>query len=88
MRDFLNRLEKEKGLAEDSNRKDKDFSSFRVAKVQRSFNLNDYFVRLKTTSVSSDKYAQTIDVLYELFRTEQDNANKTSTKLDHTSITA
>ena len=57
LRDFLARLEKEKGLTEENNQRDRDFSSFRVGKIQRGFNLQDYFVRLKTTAVSSEKYA-------------------------------
>lgn len=32
LRDFLSRLEKEKGLTEEANNKDRDFSSFRVGK--------------------------------------------------------
>jgi hypothetical protein len=32
LRDFLNRLEKEKELVEESNKREKDFSSYRVGK--------------------------------------------------------
>ena len=70
LREFLSRLEQEKGLAEEANKREKDFSSYRVAKVQKPFNMADYFIRLKTTSISSDKYAETIDILYELYKTE------------------
>jgi len=72
LRDFLARLEKEKGLSDEKGKQmEKDFSSFRVAKqTTKPFNMQDYFVRLKTTSVSSDKYAETIEVLYELYKTE------------------
>eukprot|EP00347_Sterkiella_histriomuscorum_P003709 403363246 len=83
LREFLQRLEQEKGLAEDANKREKDFSSYRVgAKVSRPFSLSDYFVRLKTTSISSEKYAETIDILYELFKTEQANQLKSANKLD------
>lgn len=72
LREFLKRLEQEKCLAEDANKREKDFSNFRVgAKVTRPLSLNDYFIRLKTTSISSEKYAETIDILYELFKNEQ-----------------
>ena len=83
LREFLGRLEQEKGLAEEGAKgKDTDFSSYRVAKVTRPFNLADYFIRLKTTSISSDKYAETVDILYELFKNEQAEAVKSNTKLD------
>ena len=41
-----------------------------MAKVSRPFNLSDYFIRLKTTSISSDKYAETLEVLQELFEAD------------------
>ena len=56
-------------------------------KVARPFNLNDYFIRLKTTSISSEKYAETLDVLYELFKNEQASTVKKTTKLDGNSAT-
>ena len=68
LREFLSRLEHEKGLTDDGpNRKDTNFSSYRVAKASRPLSITDYFVRLKTTSVSSDKYADALDVMLELF---------------------
>jgi hypothetical protein len=88
LRDFLNRLEKEKGLTEEANSRERDFSSYRVAKASRPFNLNDYFIRLKTTSIASDKFAETLEVLYELYSTETLNAKKSASKLDNNSVTA
>lgn len=41
--------------------------------------LADYFVRLRTTSIASDKYAETLDILYELFKNEQANLLKAQT---------
>ncbi|CDW82716.1 UNKNOWN [Stylonychia lemnae] len=89
LREFLQRLEQEKGLAEEANKREKDFSSYRIgAKVSRPFNLSDYFVRLKTTSISSEKYAETIDILFELLKTEQANSLKTASKTDSTSVSS
>jgi hypothetical protein len=75
LREFLSRLEQEKGLAEDSvNKRDKDFSSYRVGKASRPLSIPDYFVRLKTTSVSSEKYAETLELLSDLYRNEQEES--------------
>lgn len=57
------------------------------AKVSRPFNLADYFIRLKTTSISSDKYAETLDILYELYKNEQTSSLKNASKLDSNSVT-
>jgi len=38
-------------------------------------------VRLKTTSVSSEKYAETLEVLMELYRNEHAEAERLGTKL-------
>ena len=82
LREFLARLEQEKGLAEEgSNKREKSFSSYRVAKNSRPLNISDYFVRLKTTSVSSDKYGETLDLLMEVYKNEQAEADRLGTKL-------
>lgn len=71
LREFLSRLEQEKGLAEDSSRKKEiDFSSYRVAKTNRPLAVSDYFIRLKTTSIHAEKYAETLDVLLDLYKNE------------------
>lgn len=44
-------------------------------------NIADFFVRLKTTSVSSEKYAETLEVLMELYRNEHAEAERLGTKL-------
>jgi len=44
-------------------------------------NISDYFVRLKTTSVSSDKYGETLDLLMEVYKNEQAEADRLGTKL-------
>jgi hypothetical protein len=72
LREFLSRLEQEKGLAEESSKgREKDFSSYRVGKTSRPLTIGDYFIRLRTTSVSSDKYAETLELLFDLYRNEQ-----------------
>jgi galactose-1-phosphate uridylyltransferase len=81
LREFLSRLEIEKGLAEAGVRKEKDFSSYRVAKTNRPLSIADFFVRLKTTSVSSEKYAETLETIMELFKNEQDESKRLGTKL-------
>lgn len=82
LREFLSRLEHEKGLAEDNSKnREKDFSSYRVAKTSRPLSISDYFIRLKTTSVSADKYAETIEVLFELYKNEQAEAERLGIKL-------
>lgn len=82
LREFLSRLEQEKGLAEESSKgREKDFSSYRVGKTQRPLTIGDYFIRLKTTSVSADKYADTLELLYDLYRNEQAESKRTGSKL-------
>ena len=66
LRDALARLEKEHALVKAKEDIDKRASSLRVAKVQRGLNLNDYIVRLKTTSVEADKYAEVLSVILGL----------------------
>lgn len=77
----MSRLEQEKGLAEVGGKNEKDFSSYRVAKTNRPLSIADFFVRLKTTSVSSEKYAETLEVLMELYRNEHAEAERLGTKL-------
>jgi 5'-3' exonuclease len=82
LREFLSRLEQEKGLVEESSKaKEKDFSSYRIGKTSRPLTVQDYFIRLKTTSVSADKYAETLDLLQDLYRNEQLESQKMGTKL-------
>jgi hypothetical protein len=82
LREFLSRLEQEKGLAEDSSRKKEvDFSSYRVAKTNRPLAVSDYFIRLKTTSIHAEKYAETLDVLLDLYKNEQAEAKRLNIKL-------
>ena len=82
MREFLSRLEQEKGLAEDASKgREKDFSSFRVGKTSRPLKIDDYFIRLKTTSVSSEKYADTLELMLDLFRNEKIESEKQGIKL-------
>lgn len=52
-----------------------------MAKAQRPLAIGDYFVRLKTTSVSSDKYADTLEILYDLYKNEHAEAERLGTKL-------
>lgn len=58
-----------------------------MAKASRPLKIEDYFVRLKTTSVSSDKYADTLEVLYDLFTNEREEALKNNTKILKESLT-
>jgi len=70
MRDYLKRLEIEKGRTDDMNMasgtdyaagagREPDYSSFDVRKDHEasSEKLADYFIRAKTTSINSEKYA-------------------------------
>ena len=78
----MSRLEQEKGLAEESSKgREKDFSSYRVGKTSRPLNIPDYFIRLKTTSVSSEKYADTLEQMLDLYRNEKAESEKMGTKL-------
>jgi hypothetical protein len=71
LREFLSRLEQEKGLAEEASKgREKDFSSYRVAKTSRPLTISDYFIRMKTTSVSSEKYADTLELMLDLYKNE------------------
>ena len=82
LREFLSRLEQEKGLAEDGSRKkEQDFSSYRVAKTNRPLAVGDYFIRLKTTSIHAEKYSETLDVLIDLYKNEQAEAKRLGIKL-------
>jgi len=82
LREFLSRLEQEKGLAEESSKaKEKDFSSYRIGKTSRPLAVQDYFIRLKTTSVSADKYSETLELLFDLYRNEQIESRRLGTKL-------
>ena len=82
LREFLSRLEQEKGLAEESSKaKEKDFSSYRIGKTSRPLAVQDYFIRLKTTSVSADKYSETLELLFDLYRNEQLESRRLGTKL-------
>ena len=82
LREFLSRLEQEKGLAEESSKaKEKDFSSYRIGKTSRPLAVQDYFIRLKTTSVSADKYSETLELLFDLYRNEQIESRRLGMKL-------
>jgi hypothetical protein len=88
LREFLSRLEQEKGLAEESSKgREKDFSSYRVGKTSRPLNIADYFIRLKTTSVSSEKYADTLELMLDLYRNERLESERLGTKLLQESLT-
>lgn len=68
-------------MEESSKAKEKDFSSFRIGKTSRPLAVQDYFIRLKTTSVSADKYAETLELLFDLYRNEQIESRRLGTKL-------
>ena len=72
-------MEKDKGLLAQAN---KDVVTLRVGRVAKPFTLNDYFMRLKTTSVSSDKYAEVLEILFDMFMKEREKAEKSVSKLD------
>ena len=76
MREFIDRVEKEKtGEKEDKEKREVDFSSYKANVNKKGFNLNDFIVRLRTTSVGQDKYAEALDVLYDLYRHDKDKGN-------------
>jgi len=58
-----------------------------VGKTSRPLNIADYFVRLRTTSVSSEKYADTLELMLDLYRNERAESEKLGTKLLQESLT-
>jgi hypothetical protein len=58
-----------------------------VGKTSRPLNIADYFVRLRTTSVSSEKYADTLELMLDLYRNERAESEKMGTKLLQESLT-
>lgn len=58
-----------------------------MGKTSRPLNIADYFVRLRTTSVSSEKYADTLELMLDLYRNERAESEKLGTKLLQESLT-
>ena len=58
-----------------------------MGKTSRPLNIADYFVRLRTTSVSSEKYADTLELMLDLYRNERAESEKMGTKLLQESLT-
>ena len=80
MRDFLIRMEREKGLLEKQKQATNEQAQRQMARPPKELSLYDYFVRLKTTSISSDKFAETLDILFEILTSDRkQNADVTST---------